>query len=53
MIRHLDTNINHLNHTIMTTLNLNQPLENKKRVLFVNFENSKRLQWNRFRRYGF
>jgi len=36
----------------MTTLNLNLPQENKKRVVFVNFTNTKRLQWSKFRRYG-
>ena len=36
----------------MTTLNLNVPQENKKRVIYVNFTNTKRLQWNQFRRYA-
>jgi hypothetical protein len=36
----------------MTTLNINLPQENKKRVVFVNFENTKRFQWSHFRRYG-
>ena len=35
----------------MNTLNLEQ--ENKKKVIFINFTNTKRLQWNNFRRYGF
>ena len=37
----------------MTTLNLNQPQENKKRTVFVNFTNTKRLQWSKYRRFGF
>ena len=37
----------------MTTLNLNLPEENKKKALFVTFTNTKRLQWSKFRRYGF
>ena len=37
----------------MTTLNLNLPQENKKKVVFINFSNTKRLQWSKFRRYGF
>lgn len=37
----------------MTTLNLNLQDENKKKTLFVNFENTRRLQWNKHRRYGF
>ncbi len=37
----------------MTTLDLSLPQENKKRILFVNFTNTKRLQWSKFRRYGF
>lgn len=37
----------------MTTLNLDLAQENKKKVLFVTFTNTKRLQWSKFRRYGF
>jgi len=37
----------------MTTLNLNSAQESKKRTVFVNFTNTKRLQWNTFRRYGY
>lgn len=36
----------------MTTLNFKLEQENKKKTVFVNFENTKRLQWSRFRRYG-
>ena len=36
----------------MTTLNLKVPQENKKKVVFVNFTNTKKLQWNNYRRYG-
>ncbi len=35
----------------MTTLNLNLQ-ENRKKVVFVNFKNTKRLQWNTYRRYA-
>ena len=37
----------------MTTLNLNLAQQNKKKVVFINFTNTKRLQWNKFRRYGY
>ena len=36
----------------MTTLNINLEQENRKKTVFVNFENTKRLQWSKFRRYG-
>lgn len=36
----------------MKTTNLNNGQGNKKQVIFVNFTNTKRLQWDRFRRYG-
>jgi hypothetical protein len=50
--RHLDI-LTTLKLLIMTTLNYNLPEETKKKVLFVTFTNTKRLQWSRFRRYGF
>jgi len=37
----------------MTTLNIDLPQQNKKKVVFINFTNTKRLQWNKFRRYGY
>lgn len=37
----------------MTTLNLNLATENKPKLIFVSFTNTKRSQWSRFRRYGF
>jgi hypothetical protein len=37
----------------MSTLNLHLPEQNKKKVLFVNFSNTKRIQWSSFRRYGY
>ena len=37
----------------MTTLNLNTAVENTPRTIFVTFTDSKRLQWNKYRRYGF
>ena len=38
----------------MKTLNLNKTEEKskKRKVLIVNFSRTKRLQWDRFRRYG-
>ncbi len=36
----------------MKTLDVNTGQENKKKTLFINFTNTKRIQWNRFRRYG-
>ncbi|MFD0762181.1 hypothetical protein ACFQZW_08810 [Lutibacter aestuarii] len=36
----------------MKTLNLNTLQEHKKKVHFINFTNTKRLQWDKFRRYG-
>jgi hypothetical protein len=36
----------------MKTLNANLGQENKKKVVFVSFTNTKRLQWDGFRRYG-
>jgi len=36
----------------MKTINLSTPAENRKKVVFINFTNTKRLQWNRFRRFG-
>jgi hypothetical protein len=36
----------------MKTLNQNLPQENTKQVHLVNYSNTKRLQWDRFRRYG-
>lgn len=41
-----------LKQIIMTTLNLNTGTENKQRTIFVNFANTKRLQWSSYRRYG-
>ncbi len=35
----------------MTTQNLKS--ENKGKVIFITFSNTKRTQWNRFRRYAF
>ena len=49
--RHLSI-LKQLKLKIMTTLNLNLATENKPKVLFVNFTNSKRLQWSKYRRYG-
>lgn len=37
----------------MTTLNLSTATENKSKTLFVTFTNTKRLQWSKYRRYGF
>jgi len=37
----------------MTTLKLNTATENKSKPIFVNFANTKRTQWSKFRRYGF
>ncbi len=37
----------------MTTLNINTATESKPKALFVTFTNTKRLQWSKFRRYGF
>ncbi len=37
----------------MAVLNLNTQQENKKKILFVNYTNTKRLQWDNHRRYGF
>lgn len=36
----------------MKTLNLNLNQENTKKIHLVNFSNTKRLQWDRYRRYG-
>jgi hypothetical protein len=36
----------------MTALNLNLEGENRKKVVFVNFTDTKRIQWDRYRRYG-
>lgn len=36
----------------MKTLNVTTPTENKKKVHFINFTDTKRIQWDRFRRYG-
>lgn len=37
----------------MTILKLNLPQQNRKKISFINFTNTKRLQWNKFRRYGY
>jgi hypothetical protein len=37
----------------MTTLDLNTATENRRNKLFVTFSNTKRLQWSKYRRYGF
>ena len=37
----------------MNAFNLNNPNENKKKAIFVNFKETKRLKWNDHRRYGF
>ena len=37
----------------MTPLNVYQPEESKKKVVFVDFKNTKRIQWNAYRRYEF
>lgn len=37
----------------MTTLNLNTEYGNRKKAAIMNFCNTKRFQWNRYRRYGF
>tara|TARA_R110001583_G_scaffold57921_7_gene173081 strand:+ start:228 stop:350 length:123 start_codon:yes stop_codon:yes gene_type:complete len=37
----------------MKTLDLNIPENKKKRAFQVNFSNTKRIKWDRFRRYGF
>ena len=36
----------------MKATDVNTGQENKKKALFINFTNTKRIQWNRFRRYG-
>lgn len=37
----------------MTTLNSNTAGTNRHNVLVMRMESAKRLQWNRYRRYGF
>lgn len=37
----------------MTTISMNIDQENTKKTLFINYANTKRLQWSRYRRYGF
>jgi len=37
----------------MKTLDLTTAQENKKSIIFINFSNTKRVQWNKYRRYGF
>lgn len=36
----------------MKTLELTNGQETKRKVIFINFTNTKRLQWNRYRRYA-
>ncbi|REE81722.1 hypothetical protein BX611_1258 [Lutibacter oceani] len=36
----------------MKTLNLTSPEQKKKKTHIVNYTNTKRIQWDRFRRYG-
>ena len=36
----------------MKTLNLTSPEQKKEKNHIVNFSNTKRIQWDRFRRYG-
>jgi hypothetical protein len=36
----------------MTTLNQNSATENKPKLIFVSFKNSKRTQWSKCRRYA-
>ncbi len=36
----------------MKTLNLTLAEQKKKRAVIINFTNTKRIQWDRFRRYG-
>ena len=36
----------------MKTLNQNLPETQSKKVHIINFSNTKRLQWDRYRRYG-
>ncbi|SNR36184.1 hypothetical protein [Lutibacter flavus] len=36
----------------MKTLNLTTQENKKKKVIMVNYTNTKRIQWDRFRRYG-
>ena len=51
-MRLLSRNIN-LKTTIMNAFSLNNPNENKKKVTFVNFKETKRLRWSEYRRYGY
>ncbi len=37
----------------MTTLILTSEFENRKKEVNMNFSKAKRIQWNRYRRYGF
>jgi len=36
----------------MKTTNLTTDQENRKSVLFINYSNTKRMQWDKYRRYG-
>lgn len=36
----------------MKTLGVITGQENKKKAIFINFTNTKRIQWDRYRRYG-
>jgi hypothetical protein len=36
----------------MKTFNLTLADRNKKKAVIINFTNTKRIQWDRFRRYG-
>jgi len=36
----------------MKTTNLTTGQETKKSVLFINYSNTKRMQWDKYRRYG-
>jgi len=49
--RHLDIT-NYLKQYIMKTLDYTTNQENKKKVIFVNFTNTRRLQWDKYRRFA-
>lgn len=50
-VRHLSTK-QQIKTNIMKTLNVTLPEQHKKKTVFINFTNTKRIQWDRFRRYG-
>ena len=37
----------------MKTLNITLTEQKKKKAVIINFTNTKRIQWDRYRRYGF